>query len=301
MRFARNLLFLALILSAARAAVADKPNELAQAKTAIEARAAAIRTAFAEHDAAAIAAFWTPDGDFVNSDGRRVEGREAIEKAWAQFFQENPDVTLRTSLLSVRQIAPGVVVNDAIAEASPRPAGPPKEYRFSLVNVKKKGKWLVAAAREAALPIPSNYEYLKEMEWMIGDWHAARDNAILQSKCDWTPNKNFIIRSYTVDRQGRLDIGGLQRIAWDPVGRRITTSSIDSDGSVFQGVMTRRDNRWTEKETGTLRDGTPVSSTTIITRIDNDTFTLRCVQRTVGGVPQDDIDTIKIQRKTSGE
>jgi len=72
-----SLLPLALVCatSPARAAESNPQEEAAITKT-----AEAFVEAFQKGDPKAVAAFWTPDGDYVDPNGRVLQGRQAIEK-----------------------------------------------------------------------------------------------------------------------------------------------------------------------------------------------------------------------------
>src|SRR5262249_50642148 len=54
----------------------------------IQKQAEAFIAAFEKGDAKALAAFWTPDGDYTDQTGNRLVGREAIEKSFAELFSE---------------------------------------------------------------------------------------------------------------------------------------------------------------------------------------------------------------------
>ena len=43
--------------------------------------------AFDQRDAAAIAANWTEDGEFIRNDGEPIRGRAEIQKGYAEFFK----------------------------------------------------------------------------------------------------------------------------------------------------------------------------------------------------------------------
>src|SRR5919201_4538334 len=43
--------------------------------------------AFDKRDAAAIAAHWTENGEFIHNDGEPIRGRAEIEKGYAEFFK----------------------------------------------------------------------------------------------------------------------------------------------------------------------------------------------------------------------
>src|SRR5262245_6717551 len=48
--------------------------------------------AFEKGDAKAVAAFWTPEGEYIADDGTKYQGREELEKAYAEFFAKNKNV-----------------------------------------------------------------------------------------------------------------------------------------------------------------------------------------------------------------
>src|SRR5262245_55127495 len=58
--------------------------------------------AFHRGDAKAVAAFWMPDGDYVDEHGRVLKGRKAIEDAYAELFAAKKGVKLRIDVASIR-------------------------------------------------------------------------------------------------------------------------------------------------------------------------------------------------------
>src|SRR5437762_12868495 len=58
--------------------------------------------AFHKGDAKAVAALWTPDGDFINENSRVLKGRQAIEDSFAQLFAANKGLKVRIDIASVR-------------------------------------------------------------------------------------------------------------------------------------------------------------------------------------------------------
>ena len=83
-----------------------------------------------------------------------------------------------------------------------RPGEEPVDSEFTAVRVKRDGKWLLDRLSEVEKEKapPSNYEHLKELEWMIGSWHDddPRPAVEIQTDCAWTKNKNFITRAFAV-------------------------------------------------------------------------------------------------------
>ena len=61
-------------------------------RTAIRASLESFVKAFESRDAKALAANWTADGEYNRDDGVSIQGRPAIEKAFADFFAKTPEV-----------------------------------------------------------------------------------------------------------------------------------------------------------------------------------------------------------------
>src|SRR6266478_880733 len=68
--------------------------------------------AFHKGDAKAVAAFWTPDGDYVDENSRVLKGRKAIEDSFADLFAGNKGLKVRIDVASLRFPAPDLAVED---------------------------------------------------------------------------------------------------------------------------------------------------------------------------------------------
>src|SRR5260370_13012786 len=68
--------------------------------------------AFHKGDAKAVAALWTPDGDFINENSRVLKGQKAIEDSFAQLFASNKGLKVRIDIASVRFPAPDLAHDD---------------------------------------------------------------------------------------------------------------------------------------------------------------------------------------------
>ena len=53
-------------------------------------------------DAKAVSAYWTADGEFINEDGKVLEGRSAIEKAYTAHLTKKLPGKLETQIESIR-------------------------------------------------------------------------------------------------------------------------------------------------------------------------------------------------------
>ena len=281
----------------ARAKPKAKENRRGDEK-AVRASVASFEAAFNKGDAKALAAHWLPDGDLVTASGEMVKGREAIQRQFELFLAERGRPKLKSTIISIRFLAPDVAVEDATSRLDPPPAGPPIHAHHTTIYVKREGKWLIASARGAVSFPPSNYDHLKELEWMVGTWALEGESGAghIHTTCRWSENKNYLVREVRAELHDQISVSGTVRIGWDPRQKKIKSWVFENDGSLFQGTWTRQGNRWLVEESGTLQDGTEASAVNILTPIDADTFQFQSVRRKLGGQPEPDIGPLQLKR-----
>ena len=83
---ARYILLALLVLSGGYATAREKTAEDAD-RLAIDKFNKSMVEAFENRDAAAIAANWTEQGEFVHNDGDALRGRAAIQQGYAEYFK----------------------------------------------------------------------------------------------------------------------------------------------------------------------------------------------------------------------
>jgi uncharacterized protein (TIGR02246 family) len=254
--------------------------------------------AFNQGDAKALAAMWSPEAVYTDPfSGEQVFGREAIEKQFAAIFAEANGAKLEATTDAIQFVSPNVAVEQGTAKVI-RPDQAPEETEYTAVYVKRDGQWLLdRVSEEDVVVVPSNYEQLKELEWIIGRWVDQDEQAAVVTECNWTRNNNFITRSFTVQIGDRIDVAGMQIIGWDPAAKHIRSWVFDSDGGFGEGKWTKKGDRWYIQQTGILPDGRKSSAVHIITRIDDGTCTLQAVDRTVDGELLPNIEEVQITKE----
>ena len=131
--------------------------------------------AYNNHDAKALAAMWSPEAVYVDPEtGEEAVGREEIEKEFADTFEGLKDAKLEIDVEAIKFLSPNVAVESGTARIL-RPNEEPDESTYSALFVKRDGKWLLDRVTEEEPPAPpapppSNYEHLKDLEWMVGSW-----------------------------------------------------------------------------------------------------------------------------------
>ncbi len=281
-----------------RAFAADQAADKAAIEKAVESYTAA----FNARDAKALAAHWGPEAVYVNPlSGVQVEGRDTIAKEFESILSEMKNTKLAVDVESIRFVSPGVAVENGVAKLVSAD-DEPQESSYTAIHVKRDGKWLLDRVTEEDVPVVlSHYEQLKELQWMIGSWVDGDDKAHIDTTCQWTRNKNFITRSFTVSIRDRIDMAGMQIIGWDPAEKQIRSWVFDSDGGFAEGRWSKQESRWSITTSGTTPDGRKASSVNVITCVGDDQFKWQSVSRMVDGELLPNIDEVLVVRSPTAE
>lgn len=276
----------------------QQPEKAPRAEAAIRKADMAYVEAFNRHDAKALANAWSPDAVYVNRvTGAEVVGQAAIAGHFAAFFKEQPEVKLDLSVQSIGFVSPNVAVEQGTAKVL-LPNAEPDEIEYSAVFVRRDGQWLLDRVTEMPKEIvPSHYEQLKALEWMVGRWVDKDENVRIEIECNWTKKRNFLTRSFTVTVQGRIDMSGMQFIGWDPAAKTIRSWTFDSDGGFAEATWTRKGDRWFISNKGVLADGRKASMVNCIRQVDKNTFTWQTTERTAGGELLPNINEVVVVRE----
>jgi uncharacterized protein (TIGR02246 family) len=287
--------FVAACLASASIAVADQAADEAT----IRANAAKYVESYNRRDSKTMASMWSPEAVYIDDEtGEKAVGHDAIAKQLDHEFAGAEDAKLTIHVDSIDFVSPNVAIEKGTAEVTygKRPA---EKSGYTAVHVKRDGKWLLDRVSEVEEPTPppSNYEHLKELEWMIGSWIDKDENATIHTDCEWTKNRNFMTRSFAVAIGDKVHMSGMQIVGWDPIAKQIRSWVFDSNGGYSDGKWKHKGNRWIVQQTGVLADGGKTTSTNIFTHVDQDSFTWQSIDRTVDGEMQPNVDEVLIVRK----
>lgn len=262
----------------------------------------AMASAFNKRDAAAVAAHWSKTGVHTdNETGRTTEGREAIQKLYAETLAGDTAPKLALSIDKVRFITPEVATVDGYAAVT----GADDETShssFTAVVVKQDKQWLLDSAHETNLPPALKpADFLSPLEWMVGEWVDEAEGVTIKTTVRWSAKKAFLIRSYSVTREDKIAHEGTQIFGWDPREEGIRTWVFGSDGGFAEGRVQIDDTRVSIKLVGVTAEGQEASGTQVITVIDDNTFMSQMVGRELDGEPQPTFDAVKVVRVTTEE
>jgi uncharacterized protein (TIGR02246 family) len=273
----------------------DKAN--AAEEKALKKRAEDFIAAFNKGDAKALAEFWTPDGDYVDEAGHALNGRKAIQEAFEKQFASAKGAKLRINPTSLRFVKPDLAIEDGTTEILYGDDAPPTGARYTAVHVKQDGQWLLASVRDAVLVPPSSHDYLRDLDFLTGDWvDEAQKGEAAKASYSWAENDNFLVSTFAVTLKDVAVGGGTQWIGWDGAAKGIRSWSFDSNGGITEGTWSKDGDKWLVKATATLRDGKKVMATNVITKVDADHFTWQSTQRSVDGNKLPDTEVVKMKR-----
>lgn len=253
---------------------------------------------FNSQNAKALADSWTPDAVYVNRiTGEEVVGRAAIAEQFSELFKARKDLKLEVDVESIRLLSPNAAVENGIAKFT-APGAEVEKINYSAVYVKRDGTWLLDRVTDQATEEPlSNYEQLKSLEWMVGKWVDADENAQIETECKWAKNRNFLVRSFAVSVGDQIEMSGMQVIGWDPIAKTIRSWTFDSDGSFAEATWTNKKDRWFIKNSGVLADGRKASMINVIKQVDDKSFTWQTVERMIGTEIQPSTPEVMVVRE----
>ena len=190
----RHLLCLfVVILFCGGPVTAEEPTDAD--KSAIQQAIDAYVAGFDKGDAGVLAGLWTEQGELTTSLGEKWVGRQQLQSQFAKYFATVKDAKLELENTEIELQSPSVAVETGLARVIV-PDAEPSETTYKAIHVKTAEGWRIDSIREqevAPLP-PSQYEKLKELEWMIGQWADTSEDAHIKTSCRWTTNQNFIVR-----------------------------------------------------------------------------------------------------------
>src|SRR6187399_368166 len=141
----------------------------------IQQSAAAFREAFNRGDAKAVAALWTKDGEFIDADGQRFEGRAAIEKQYSAFFAAHPAAKITLFVDAIRPLSDSAAIEDGHSSVEDAASGQAGFARYTVVHVKSDGNWSMSSVRETPAQAQTHAGHLQDIDWLIGSWTATEN------------------------------------------------------------------------------------------------------------------------------
>jgi uncharacterized protein (TIGR02246 family) len=274
-----------------KAGVKAKETKRTEDESAIRKATGRFVKAVANGDAKAVAASWTEEGEYINDDGTTIQGRAAIQAAYAKAFARDKKLKVEMTIESIRFPSKDSAIEEGYAKSYNRGSEQPTTSRYSVLHVREGGTWRMAVLREW----PDEGDSLRDLDWLIGTWEAKTDDGEVRTTYDWDAKKNSIRGHFTIKGKDRT-ISATLILLKDPRDGQLRSWQFDDDGGFGDGAWARDGKRWAITAYGVEPDGAESTATNILTPIDRDTFTWQSTERTVDGEEQSNGVPVKVKR-----
>ena len=246
------------------------------------------------HQAKDIAALFAEDARMVFRDGTEVDGRDAIAQSFEQHFQQSPRAAISVVVDSIRLVTPDVAVEEGATSLFPDGETLTAKAKYTVLHVKKNGRWLMQSSRTVEEESLSAYGELQPLEWLVGEWIDEGRSENVEAAFRWDENKSFLLEEFQVIREGTVVLKGSQRIGWDPQARQIRSWTFDSASGFGEAVWTPVGDDWIVKATGVLPDGASASGT--LKRAAQDRVIWSSTDRLIRGEPAPDLAVTMVRK-----
>ena len=297
----RLLSVLAVLIGSAPLAGAAEPSQPADDLAAVRHSIDSYVNAFNRGDAPAVAQHWSGQGEWTGPRGERLQGVANIEKAMKGLFAEQQGIRISVHEPRIRLLTADVAIEEGSVRVM-RPGEVPNEATYIAIHVKRDGLWKLDSVRETETPgVPTGYEPLKELEWLIGDWIDQADESTVETSVAWSKNRTFLVYSFKVAAPGTEALEGTQVIGWDPSAKVIRSWIFDSDGGFGEGVWRKAGEHWLVKTTMLHPDESKTAATNIYTPLDVNSFQWKSIGRQVNGKFLPNIEPVTVVRKSAAQ
>lgn len=256
-----TLLAIPLLLFAALPAADDEPSP---DEKAIQDAAVKFVDAYNDKNVDAMLALFDPRGRIEEADGTVVVGAEAIKAAFAEAFEAEPDAQIGLEMDSLTLITPEVAVEEGATEFFPDGDTMTSKGRYLVVHQKKNGVWRMISARSLEKEVLTNYEYLRQLAWLAGDWIDEDRDETVETSFKWDDERNFLVQEFQVKRGSELLVKGSQRLGWDPQRKEIRGWIFDSKGGFAESRWIDGGDRWSVTINGVSATGATQSETRVL-------------------------------------
>jgi hypothetical protein len=196
---------------------------------------------------------------------------------------------------SLTMITPEIAVEEGATEFYPDGETLTSRGRYLVVHQKKDGAWRMISARSLEKEVLSNYEYLRELEWLVGDWIDEDATETVETTFHWDEGRNFLLQEFQVIRGSEVLLKGSQRLGWDPQKKQIRGWVFDSAGGFADSGWLPSDSAWVVTTSGVSADGTNKSETrTLVPGVDR--VEVLISNRILGGESQADLAFTMVRR-----
>jgi ketosteroid isomerase-like protein len=221
-------------------------------------------------DAKRVAAFWTPQGTYVDSSNQSHPAQQLIQEEFVDNADSREPIDLRSHHSEVRLLAPNVAMEKGNSGEHQDDANTGSETTFIAIWVKSGERWLLDYLQEFEVSPKSAEGPLAELSWMVGEWVSHADGVEARLTVTWSNQRNFLLQKFTVLLPDRNELRGEQRIAWDASKKQIRSWLFRSDGGFAEGAWTLEGNTWVVKKSEVAPTGEKIATVNLWVHEDSD-------------------------------
>src|SRR4029077_4560279 len=122
---------------------------------------------------------------------------------FADLFAATPQKRIEVFVDSIRFVGADLAEEVGTTKETPAPNEPPEYDRYTVLHVKRDGKWQMALARDEEGPPPTAHEELQPISWLVGDWIDDGGSSVVSSSCRWSEDGNFLLQEFQLQLNGR--------------------------------------------------------------------------------------------------
>jgi uncharacterized protein (TIGR02246 family) len=251
---------------------------------------------FNAHKADALVELFRPDARMTLRDGTQFDGRDELKKSFEAAFAEQPKCAISVVVDSIRFLTPDVAVEEGTTTNFPDGETLTARSHYTVVHLKKDGRWLMQSVRVVEEESLSAYGELQPLEWLVGDWIDEGRTESVHTTFRWDDNKSFLLEEFRVVSQGQTVLKGSQRIGWDPQAKQIRSWTFDSAGGFGEATWTPVDDKWVVKLRAVTADGDSASATRTLTRAAADRVIWTATERMSGSEQLPDLAVTMVRK-----
>ncbi|MBP9807270.1 nuclear transport factor 2 family protein [bacterium] len=247
---------------------------------------------YGKGDAKALASQWSTDGSLTEASGKKLHGREQIEKSFAHLFRAHSLEPLVIEVESVKFPANNIAIE---VGSSKLPSG---STRYTAIHSKEGGHWQMISVFEHDLPSKSSEIPISELSWMVGSW-GAKSNSDLRVQCEYTANKKFLLVNFYSSKADNNGPSETEIIGWNPVLNSICSWHYNNDGGLGMGRWKKDGDSWLVNARGSDHEGSLARAQYILHKVDDNNYTWKSTKRFSQGKSLPDTQEILVMRRDS--
>lgn len=247
---------------------------------------------YGKGDAKALASQWSVDGNLTEASGKKLHGREQIEKSFAHLFKAHPPEPLVIEVESVKFPANNIAIEVGTSKSSSASS------RYTAIHSKESGHWQMISVFEHDMPSKSAEIPISELAWMVGSW-GAKSNSDLRVQCEYTANKKFLLVNFYSSKADNTGPSETEIIGWNPVLNSICSWHYNNDGGIGMGRWKRDGDNWLVSARGSDREGLHARAQYILHKVDDNNYTWKSTKRFSQGNSLPDTQEIVVMRRDS--